>query len=45
MNKYCYRVIFSKTQQRFIVVSELAKVDGKAKTENTTSINSVSKTF
>ncbi|WP_424411676.1 hemagglutinin repeat-containing protein [Pasteurella sp. PK-2025] len=33
MNKYCYRVIFSKTQQQFIVVSELAKTDGKAKVD------------
>ncbi|SNV62635.1 two-partner secretion domain-containing protein [Pasteurella dagmatis] len=33
MNKYCYRVIFSKSQQRFVVVSELAKKEGKAKAE------------
>lgn len=33
MNKYCYRVIFSKSQQRFVVVSELAKKEGKAKVE------------
>ncbi|HDR1027181.1 hemagglutinin repeat-containing protein [Pasteurella multocida] len=33
MNKYCYRVIFSKTQQQFIVVSEIAKTAGQAKSE------------
>ena len=30
MNKKCFRVIFSKTLQRFIVTSELAKTDGKS---------------
>ncbi|WP_455550471.1 two-partner secretion domain-containing protein [Avibacterium paragallinarum] len=33
MNKNNFRVIFSKTLQRFIVVSELAKAEGKAKSE------------
>ncbi|HEA3278464.1 TPA: hemagglutinin repeat-containing protein [Pasteurella multocida] len=33
MNKHCYRVIFSKTQQQFIVVSEIAKTAGQAKSE------------
>ena len=33
MNKQCFRVIFSKTLQRFVVVSELAKSEGKS-TEN-----------
>ncbi|MFU2077868.1 hemagglutinin repeat-containing protein [Avibacterium endocarditidis] len=31
MNKHYFRVIFSKTLQRLIVVSELAKTEGKAK--------------
>ncbi|OOH85141.1 hypothetical protein BMT54_11840 [Pasteurellaceae bacterium 15-036681] len=30
MNKYYHKVIFSKTQQRFVVVSELAKSEGKS---------------
>ena len=30
MNKQCFRVIFSKTLQRFVVVSELAKSEGKS---------------
>ncbi|MGX2986986.1 two-partner secretion domain-containing protein, partial [Ursidibacter sp. B-7004-1] len=30
MNKKCFRVIFSKTLQRFIVTSELAKTTGKS---------------
>ncbi|TCP11327.1 filamentous hemagglutinin, partial [Bisgaardia hudsonensis] len=29
MNKHCYRVIFSKTLNRLIVVSELSKAEGK----------------
>ncbi|MGC6378209.1 hemagglutinin repeat-containing protein [Bisgaard Taxon 45] len=33
MNKHCYRVIFSKTQQQFIVVSEIAKTAEQAKSE------------
>ncbi|MCW9733586.1 hemagglutinin repeat-containing protein [Avibacterium sp. 20-15] len=33
MNKHHFRVIFSKTLQRLIVVSELAKTEGKAKSE------------
>ncbi|MFD1806403.1 hemagglutinin repeat-containing protein, partial [Pasteurella oralis] len=38
MNKHCYRVIFSKTQQQFIVVSELAKLEGKAQGESEVSV-------
>ncbi|QPB41634.1 two-partner secretion domain-containing protein [Rodentibacter haemolyticus] len=34
MNKQCFRVIFSKTLQRLVVVSELAKSEGKS-TEQT----------
>ncbi|QIM62818.1 hypothetical protein A1D29_05670 [Pasteurellaceae bacterium Orientalotternb1] len=34
MNKKCFRVIFSKTLQRLIVTSELAKAEGKAKESN-----------
>ncbi|GAB1650176.1 hemagglutinin repeat-containing protein [Mannheimia haemolytica] len=30
MNKQCFRVIFSKTLQRLVVVSELAKSEGKS---------------
>ncbi|WP_429945896.1 filamentous hemagglutinin N-terminal domain-containing protein [Bibersteinia trehalosi] len=30
MNKQCFRVIFSKTRQRLVVVSELAKSEGKS---------------
>lgn len=30
MNKQCFQVIFSKSQQQFIVVSELAKLVGKS---------------
>lgn len=30
MNKKCFRVIFSKTLQRLVVTSELAKADGKS---------------
>lgn len=30
MNKKCFRVIFSKTLQRFIVTSKLAKTTGKS---------------
>lgn len=30
MNKQCFRVIFSKTLQRLVVVSELAKAEGKS---------------
>ncbi|NBI43831.1 filamentous hemagglutinin N-terminal domain-containing protein, partial [[Haemophilus] felis] len=30
MNKQCFRVIFNKTLQCFVVVSELAKVEGKS---------------
>ncbi|WP_162621153.1 hemagglutinin repeat-containing protein [Mannheimia varigena] len=33
MNKQCFRVIFSKTLQRLVVVSELAKSEGKAERE------------
>ncbi|MFZ7203305.1 hemagglutinin repeat-containing protein [Avibacterium avium] len=33
MNKHSFRVIFSKTLQCLIVVSELAKAEGKAKSE------------
>ncbi|NBI13291.1 hypothetical protein GVX81_06650, partial [[Haemophilus] felis] len=33
MNKQCYRVIFSEVQQAFVVVSELAKMQGKSKSE------------
>lgn len=32
MNKQCFQVIFSKSQQQFIVVSELAKLVGKSST-------------
>ncbi|HDL6242424.1 TPA: ESPR domain-containing protein, partial [Mannheimia haemolytica] len=28
MNKHCFRTIFSKTLQRIVVVSELAKLAG-----------------
>lgn len=34
MNKKCFRVIFSKTLQRLIVTSELAKAEGKSKESN-----------
>ncbi|BFU60562.1 hemagglutinin repeat-containing protein [Rodentibacter abscessus] len=37
MNKQCFRVIFSKTLQRFVVVSELAKSQNKAQGEKTCS--------
>lgn len=37
MNRQCFRVIFSKTLQRLVVVSELAKADGKAESESTAS--------
>ncbi|OOH84887.1 hypothetical protein BMT54_12095 [Pasteurellaceae bacterium 15-036681] len=30
MNKHCHKVIFSKTHQCFVVVSELAKSKGKS---------------
>ena len=30
MNKKCFRVIFSKTLQRLVVTSELAKTEGKS---------------
>lgn len=30
MNKKCFRVIFSKTLQRLVVTSELAKSEGKS---------------
>ncbi|KAE9528419.1 hemagglutinin repeat-containing protein, partial [Testudinibacter aquarius] len=33
MNKHLYRLIFSKTQQRLVVVSEIATREGKAKGE------------
>ncbi|MFC0322199.1 hemagglutinin repeat-containing protein [Gallibacterium melopsittaci] len=33
MNKHLYRIIFSKTLQRFVVVSEIAMREGKAKHE------------
>ncbi|HBO38529.1 MAG TPA: filamentous hemagglutinin, partial [Pasteurellaceae bacterium] len=33
MNKYCYRIIFNKTLNCLVVVSELAKTAGKAVTE------------
>ena len=33
MNKQLYRIIFSKTQQRLVVVSEIATREGKAKGE------------
>ncbi|EXI62482.1 Large exoprotein involved in heme utilization or adhesion [Mannheimia granulomatis] len=36
MNKQCFRVIFSKTLQRLVVVSELAKSEGKS-TESSSS--------
>lgn len=34
MNKKSYRVIFSKTLNQLIVVSELARTQGKATSEN-----------
>ena len=34
MNKQCFRVIFSKTLQRLVVVSELAKSEGKSTERN-----------
>ena len=37
MNKQCFRVIFSKTLQRLVVTSELAKSEGKS-TENPPSL-------
>ncbi|WP_418254616.1 hemagglutinin repeat-containing protein [Gallibacterium anatis] len=33
MNKHLYRIIFSKTQQRLVVVSDIATGEGKAKSE------------
>ncbi len=37
MNKHCFRTIFSKTLQRIVVVSELAKLAGKSESESMTS--------
>ncbi|HGO5856895.1 TPA: filamentous hemagglutinin N-terminal domain-containing protein, partial [Mannheimia haemolytica] len=37
MNKHCFRTIFSKTLQRIVVVSELAKSAGKSESESMTS--------
>lgn len=41
MNKQCFRVIFSKTLQRLVVVSELAKSEGKSTERNDFSISHV----
>ncbi len=41
MNKQCFRVIFSKTLQRLVVVSELAKSEGKSTERNDFSISNV----
>ena len=42
MNKQCFRVIFSKTLQRFVVVSELAKSEGKSTEKHDVSLSHVS---
>ena len=41
MNKQCFRVIFSKTLQRFVVVSELAKSEGKSTEKHDVSLSHV----
>ena len=42
MNKQCFRVIFSKTLLRFVVVSELAKSEGKSTEKHDVSVSHVS---
>ncbi|MDP8185335.1 two-partner secretion domain-containing protein [Phocoenobacter skyensis] len=41
MNKHCYRVIFSKTLNRLVVVSELSKSEGKHSGSSSKFANSV----
>ncbi|SUT91193.1 filamentous hemagglutinin outer membrane protein [Actinobacillus lignieresii] len=41
MNKQCFRVIFSKTLQRLVVVSELAKSEGKSTEQSSFSLSQI----
>lgn len=41
MNKKCFRVIFSKTLQRLVVTSELAKSEGKSTEQSAFSLSQI----